>query len=66
MKDIDKLIHSIGIDDKSASAGIFNDIMNDRIATAIDTKRVDIAGSIYNKDSVDEDIQETDGGAERT
>ena len=56
MTNIDKLIHSIGADDKSASADIFNDIMNDRIATAIDAKRVDIAGSIYNKDSSDEDI----------
>ncbi len=53
MKD---LINNISIEDNVKSGGIFNTTMNSKIIDAIETRKVELGNSVYNKENNDENI----------
>jgi|TARA_R110000782_G_scaffold137363_1_gene229849 hypothetical protein len=61
MTNIDKLIDAISSSKAGESKDIFTDIINDKLSTAIDAKRIDIATNFYgtNEEGIeDENIQD--------
>ena len=61
MTQIDKLIDAISSSKAGESKDIFTDIINDKLSTAIDAKRIDIATNFYgtNEEGIeDENIQD--------
>jgi hypothetical protein len=61
MTNIDKLIDAISSSKAGESKDIFTDIINDKLSTAIDAKRIDIAPNFYgtNEEGIeDENIQD--------
>jgi len=61
MTNIDKLIDAISSGKAGTSKDIFTDIINDKLTSALDAKRIDVASDFYgtNKEDIeDEDIQD--------
>tara|TARA_R110000803_G_C11711015_1_gene286920 strand:- start:160 stop:396 length:237 start_codon:yes stop_codon:yes gene_type:complete len=61
MTNIDKLIDAISSGKAGTSKDIFTDIINDKLSTALDAKRIDVASNFYgtNEEGIeDEDIQD--------
>ena len=61
MTNIDKLIDAISSGKAGTSKDIFTDIINDKLTSALDAKRIDVASDFYGtneEDIEDEDIQD--------
>ncbi len=48
MTDIKKLITSLALGDKDEAASTFNDLMQNKVKSAVDTKTVEVADKVYN------------------
>ena len=60
MSDIEDLIHHVKNGDNVSSQYIFNTIMSDKLAAALDSKKVEVASQIFGSESeesvTDEDL----------
>jgi len=48
MADIKKLITSLAMGDKDEASSVFNNLMRDKVKSAVDTKTVEVADKVYN------------------
>ena len=50
MADIKKLITSLALGDKDEASSTFNDLMRDKVKSAVDTKTIEVADKVYNNE----------------
>lgn len=56
MSNVSDLIASITTGDDEATKDIFNSVMADKMGSALEAKRIDVASSIYNTTMGDQDV----------
>lgn len=57
MSNIEDFIHAVDSGSKVDAGKIFNTMMQDRLSTALDSKKAEIANTVYNGSSAEEEIE---------
>lgn len=60
MADIEDLINNVMNQDFSAAGPTFNELMNDRVADALEQEKIAVAGQIFNGEEPEEEQLEFD------
>ena len=58
MSDIEDLIHHVKNGDNVSSEYIFNNIMSDKLSAALDSKKVEVASSIFSTSEPEAEVEQ--------